>query len=119
MNLIYNIILFLAYSLSSGFGLIILKRAVTGVEFKFSLKTISDVLSLEFIFGFLLYAIGFICWMLILSKLKLNVAFPIAMSLFFIVSIIGSYFILSEPLSFKHLVGIVICLVGIIIISTG
>lgn len=119
MNLIYNIILFLAYSLSSGFGLIILKRAVTGIEFKFSLKTISDVLSLEFIFGFLLYAIGFICWMLILSKLKLNVAFPIAMSLFFIVSTIGSYFILNEPMSLKNLIGIIICLIGIVLISSN
>ncbi len=115
----YNILLFLIYSLSSGFGLIILKRAVTGIEFKFSLKTLTDVLSLEFIFGFLLYVLGFICWMLILSKLKLNIAFPIAMSLFFIVSTIGSYFILSEPLSLKHLIGIVICLVGIILISTS
>ena len=119
MNMLNTLLLFLAYSLSSGFGLILLKRAVTGIEFKFTSKLFTELLNLEFIFGFLLYAFGFICWMAILAKLRLNVAFPIAMSLFFIVSSFGSYFILNEPFNLRNILGIIICLIGIILISSN
>ncbi|MCF8234523.1 MAG: hypothetical protein K9G67_06565 [Bacteroidales bacterium] len=117
MKLIYNILLFAAYALSSGFGLILLKRAVTDKKFALSFKEIIRLINTELIIGFVLYAVGFICWMVILSKLKLNVAFPVAMSLFFIVSAMGSYFILKEPLTFKTLAGMLVCLVGIILIT--
>jgi multidrug transporter EmrE-like cation transporter len=104
------------YAFFSGGGLIVLKSALTGREM--SLSGILNLLSdFRFISGFILYAAGFALWMVILSKFKLNFAFPIAMSLFFIVSSLGSYFLLNEDFNIKLLVGIVLCLIGIIIIN--
>lgn len=119
MKLTYSILLFAAYSLTSGFGLILLKRSLTGINLRLSFNSIINAISLELIIGFFLYAIGFICWMAILSKFNLNIAFPIAMSLFFIVTGFGSYFILGEALNLKVIVGMIICLAGIILISVG
>jgi multidrug transporter EmrE-like cation transporter len=56
--------------------------------------------------------------MFILSRFKLNIAFPIATSLFFIISLLGSYFILKESFSFLQAMGIMLCLLGILLIST-
>ena len=71
----------------------------------------------KFLIGFFLYAIGFLLWLHILSKFKLNVAFPIAISLFFIVSSLGSYFILKETFGFYHILGILLCFAGILLIT--
>jgi len=113
---IFDFLLFLLYAAFSGGGLIILKLVLTGKELKISTLA-ALLLDFKFILGFIFYAIGFALWMIILSKFKLNIAFPIAMSLFFIVSSLGSYFLLNEEFSFKLIIGIIFCLVGIIIIN--
>ena len=84
MKMISNIILFIGYALCSGFGLVILKTAMN-TKFIKDLNYIETFFQVRFILGFLLYASGFLLWMVILSKYKLNIAFPIAISLFFIV----------------------------------
>ena len=116
MRIFLNIILFLGYALCSGSGLIMLKTAMNNKTLQ-SLNLIQTFLQIKFIIGFFLYACGFLLWMLILSKFKLNVAFPIATSLFFIVSGLGSCFILKESFTFIHVVGIFVCLVGILLIN--
>jgi drug/metabolite transporter (DMT)-like permease len=115
MNNLFNILLFSGYALCSGSGLIILKSAMSAKADK-SLTLFQTFLQVRFIAGFLLYAAGFLLWMLILSRFKLNVAFPVAMSLFFIVSGLGSAFILKESFSVVQIVGIALCLAGILLI---
>lgn len=116
MRILLNIILFLGYALCSGSGLIILKTAMNNKALN-SLNLIQTFLQVRFIIGFFLYACGFLLWMFILSKFKLNVAFPIATSLFFIVSGLGSYFILKESFSIQHILGIILCFCGILLIN--
>lgn len=118
MRYLSNFIVFISYALCSGCGLIILKIAMSKNEL--SVTTLKHiVLSSQFWIGFSLYLCGFLLWMFILAKFKLNVAFPIAMSLFFIVSSLGSYFILGEHLSVRHIFGIGICFFGILLIGLG
>jgi uncharacterized protein YebE (UPF0316 family) len=90
MSNLNSIIIFIAYALCSGCGLIILKMVMSDTELSLANIT-SLILNIKFIIGFILYVFGFLLWMSILSKFKLNVAFPVAMSLFFIVSSLGSY----------------------------
>ena len=116
MRIFPNIILFLGYALCSGSGLIVLKTAMNNRALK-SLNLIQTFFQLKFIIGFFLYACGFLLWMLILSKFKLNIAFPIATSLFFIISGLGSYFILKETFTIIQVFGIFLCLAGILLIS--
>ena len=86
MQKISTALLFLSYALCSGGGLVILKHVVSNRRINHANDVFPILLSGRFLIGFLLYACGFILWMVILSKCKLNVAFPTAMSLFFIVS---------------------------------
>ncbi len=112
-----TILIFIAYSLFSGIGLILLKMAVSSSKFVFDIKAMIDFVSIKLVIGFSFYVIGFVLWMIILSKFKLNFAFPIAMSLFFIVSSIGSLMVLKESFSIGQIVGTLFCLIGIIIIT--
>ncbi|MEE9429471.1 MAG: hypothetical protein V3V16_00415 [Melioribacteraceae bacterium] len=118
MERVVNFFLFVLYAIFSGGGLIILKTALTGKKINLE-SAFEIILSAKFIIGFSMYVIGFALWMIILSKFKLNIAFPIAMSLFFIVSSLGSYFILQEVFNARIILGMVFCLIGIIIISTS
>jgi len=111
-----NVLLFACYALCSGSGLIILKTSLNNRVTK-SLGYIETFLQPSFMLGFFLYACGFLLWMLILSKFKLNVAFPVATSLFFVVSALGSYFVLKEPFTIAQAVGIGLCLAGIVLIN--
>ena len=115
MQKLLNILLFIGYALCSGSGLVILKTAMNNKVAR-SLTLIQTFLQIRFIIGFVLYAAGFLLWMLILSKFKLNVAFPIAISLFFIVSGLGSYFVIKESFSAIQVIGILLCLGGILLI---
>mgnify|MGYP006224710455 CR=1 FL=1 len=116
MKFILDIILFIGYALCSGIGLVILKTAMNN-KFLKDLNYIETFFQVRFILGFLLYACGFLLWMVILSKYKLNIAFPIAISLFFIVSGLGSYFILRESFTLLQFVGIALCFFGILLIN--
>lgn len=116
MKNLLNFAVFTAYALASGCGLILLKIAMS--KHDLSLSTLRYViLDVKFLVGFSLYVCGFLLWMYILSKFDLNVAFPIAMALFFVVSSLGSYFILGESINIKHSFGIILCFFGIVLVG--
>lgn len=108
--------LFIIYAISSGMGLILLKLAMNNNRISFD-NLSGSFFNLAFMSGFALYIIGFLSWLFILSKFKLNVAFPIAVSLFFVVSGLGSSFILKESFTTQQIAGILLCFLGIILIS--
>lgn len=111
-----NFAVFAAYAFCSGYGLILLKMAMSRNDL--SLSTLRYVIfDLKFLVGFSLYVCGFLLWMYILSKFHLNVAFPIAMALFFVVSSLGSYFVLGESFSLKQIFGIALCFLGIVLVG--
>jgi drug/metabolite transporter (DMT)-like permease len=113
MNIISIVIL---YAAASGSGLILLKLSL--FEKSLDFKNLPVLLfSSKFLVGFFLYALGFVTWIFILSKFKLNFAFPIALSLFFIVITLGSYHILQEAFSPLQIAGTLLCFLGIILIS--
>ncbi len=116
MRNLFNVFVFLAYAICSGSGLIILKIAVSGKEISFG-NLIAIIFNIQFLIGFFLYVCGFFIWIYILSIFKLNIAFPIAMSLFFIISSLGSLFILREPFSIQQIAGTVLCFLGIVLIG--
>jgi len=65
------------------------------------------------IIGLFSYGISFIMWALVLSKLKLHIAYPIATSLVITGISIGSVIIFKETLTLLQIVGIVIIMIGI------
>ncbi|MBC8386449.1 MAG: EamA family transporter [Actinobacteria bacterium] len=117
MKIVINVLLFLLYTVFSGGGLVLIKLSLeqrivnTSTLYNLFLKK-------EFIIGFIMYALGFTAWLIILSKFKLNFAFPIAMSLFFIFTLFTSMVVLKESITILHGLGIILCLIGIILITS-
>ena len=62
--------------------------------------------------GIVLFAISFFLWIFVLSKLQLNVAYPIAISLNLSFIAIASWFLFKEHLSFPQILGIVTIICG-------
>lgn len=63
--------------------------------------------------------IASLTWLAAISKIPLNVAFPIYYGLTFALVILGSILLLHEPISSPKLIGIVLILSGVIIGSIG
>lgn len=115
MKIIFYVLIFIMCSLSSGSGLILIKLSLNETQLTFYniLKIIS---SPKFLSGFSLYILGFILWMYILSRVQVNIAYPIIVSLLFIVILLGSHFILKEQFSAQLVLGILLCFLGILLI---
>ena len=111
-----NIILFLLKTSFCSFGLILLKKSF-GQNENSNLNFIDLLFNPNFLFGFLLYSGSFFLWLFLLSRLNLNVAFPINMSLIFIFTSFGSYYFLSEEIHTSHILGIILCALGIVMIN--
>ncbi len=95
--------LFALYLATSSFGL-------------YKMKSAGTVLTVDFATGFVFYALGFLWWVLLLMRLPLSVAFPLAAGgLIVLTQLIGHAF-LNEPLSVMHLTGIGMILAGIVLI---
>lgn len=116
MNKLFDIFIFTLCALLSSSGLMVLKMAIQVKPFNFT-NIFEIILTFRFISGFILYILGFIMWMFILSKYKVGIAYPIITTLLLVMVTIGSCLILDEPFSIKQLIGIIICLSGIIVLS--
>lgn len=77
---------------------------------------VKSIFNLFIITAFFLYAIGFILWLVVLSKLNVSVAYPM-MSLGYVLNAIVAYFLFKEPLSKRSFMGIVIIMLGIYLIT--
>ena len=116
MNSLFGITIFSLHVLFSAAGMVILKSALTGKKMSFD-GVLQIIVGFRFIAGMSFYVLGFLLWIYILSKYKLNVALPIAQALFFVLSIAGSFFVLRESLSIQHVIGLALCMFGILLIA--
>ncbi len=81
------------------------------------IKTLFSIIFSPIVFGgLLLYVSSTVLWLLALSKVELNVAYPFT-ALTFVLVMAASYFLFSEHFSVNQLVGGGVICVGIIITS--
>jgi len=97
--------LLLAYVLASVVGLHLLK--LSG----------GTLLSARFVLGLGLHGCGFLIWYALLTRMPLSVAFPLAAGALMVGTQISGYFFLDEALSGRHLLGVLMILVGLAAIS--
>lgn len=98
-----DIAVFIVYVLSSGFGLGKMKQA-------------PSILSNDFVIGFFFYGAGFILWLVLLRRLPLSVAFPLAAGgLIVFVQFVGMVY-LGESMSVMKLIGVSAIVIGIALI---
>lgn len=85
----------------------------------------NNILNIDFLFktfsnyyvlaGIALYAINSVLWLMVISKLPISKAYP-AISLSYVIVIIGAYFFVGEPLTIKKIIGSMAILGGVSII---
>lgn len=66
--------------------------------------------------GVAVLGVSALLWVWVLRSMPLNVAYPF-MALAFIFVPLLSYFLLSEPLAWKHLVGTLLIVAGVVIVA--
>lgn len=90
-----------------------------GINFSLSniLSLIASTLKNPFLLsGLVFYGISFLLWLLVLSKMKLSIAYPIT-SLNFVLAIIASYFLFGERISPIQFIGIFLIIIGVIALA--
>lgn len=66
--------------------------------------------------GLFFYGISFLLWLVVISKIKLSIAYPLT-SLNFVLVVIASYFLYGERLSLLQYISIVLIIIGIITLT--
>jgi multidrug transporter EmrE-like cation transporter len=66
--------------------------------------------------GLFFYGVSFLLWLIVLSKLKLSIVYPIT-SINFVLVILASYFLFGERLSIFQYSGISIIIIGVIMLA--
>lgn len=66
--------------------------------------------------GLFLFGISFLLWLFVLSKLQLNIAYPIFVGLNFCLITAFSWFLFKEHLSLLQILGIAVIIFGIFLV---
>lgn len=67
------------------------------------------------IIGLFCYGLAFIFWLFVLSKMKLSFVYPFT-ALNIVLVIVVSYFFLKEPISYIHIISIILICSGIFLL---
>lgn len=74
------------------------------------------LLNWNFIAGVVCYALSFILWLLVLSRLDLGKAYPMV-SFGYVIAVLLGYFMLGEELNAMKIAGLLFIIVGVLFIS--
>jgi multidrug transporter EmrE-like cation transporter len=77
------------------------------------------VTNVDMYVGILLFGIGFACYVVLLSRLRLNVGYPLEASLTYIAVLIVSHFYFRELLSGWQMMGMALIIAGVWLTSAG
>jgi multidrug transporter EmrE-like cation transporter len=69
--------------------------------------------------GALSYGTSFVLWLVVLARVPLSVAYPIAVGATIAVSTLFAWLLLREPMSLRLLLGIALIVAGVTLVSTG
>ena len=69
-----------------------------------------------FLLGLVLYGFGFVTYTYVLSKVDLGIAYPISSIGILVIITLLSIFFLNEPLTRPKIIGVSLCIIGIIFI---
>jgi multidrug transporter EmrE-like cation transporter len=74
------------------------------------------VLSVPFLLGLGCYGTGFALWYLLLTKLPLSVAFPLAAGALIVGTQLVGHMLLGEALGARHLFGVLLIVIGLAVV---
>jgi len=103
-------------------GQLSLKHGMSKIgNFSLSLSTLPPVFlkaatNLPVLFGLFCYGLGFMVWLIVLSKAEVSYAYPL-ISLGYVLTAILAWFLFGEALNENRLVGIVVICLGVFLIA--
>lgn len=112
-NLIIGIIMLLITTLTGSLGALAFKQAMNKMA---KLSFLNILKSLWMWIGLVLYVISAITNIVLLSYMEYSVVFPMT-ALTYVWTIIISYFIFAEKITFKKVLAMIFIIAGIVIIS--
>ncbi|MFB2773259.1 hypothetical protein ACE1AT_28900 [Pelatocladus sp. BLCC-F211] len=71
----------------------------------------------SFDIGFLLYGLASLVWFRVISTEPLNIAYPLLVSMTFVLVTLGATVVFHESMTFRQLAGLAVVLTGIVLIS--
>ena len=95
-------------------GQVLFKYAARGLD----LARPTTLLSLPLFVALVIYGVATLCWLLVLSRVPLAVAFPFYGLVFLLVPFL-SWAILKEPLSASNIIGSLVIAIGVVITAIG
>ncbi|MBO7394057.1 MAG: transporter [Abditibacteriota bacterium] len=119
-NLTFKTGILLAVSLLlASFGQIFLKMGLAGGEISGSAGLVKAFLNPYVLLGFAIYACSTLTWMLLISRVKLSVAYPM-ISISYVIVMILSALILKEDVNWLYgLAGLVFIAAGVTFVGKG
>lgn len=66
--------------------------------------------------GLILFAMAFLFWVMVISKIKMSIAYPVAVALNLSLVVLGSVVFLKESMALWQTVGIFLLIIGIILV---
>ncbi|MEK6274791.1 MAG: SMR family transporter [Actinomycetota bacterium] len=101
-----------AYALLSTGGVLLLRTALKDLD-ELSFATVRTLLAEpSFLIGFVLYALSFMTWLLVLRRYEVVTIFPVFVGVGYACVVLGGYFFLGESLSATRVLGILVILAG-------
>ena len=110
------VLLFAAFTLCTSLGLLLFKHGWPLLQDALAAGRSWSRPALTVVTGAGLYAASFLIWLLIVSRMPLTIAYPVAVGLSLIGITIGAVMWLGEPLSATRVAGGALILVGIAVI---
>jgi multidrug transporter EmrE-like cation transporter len=114
--MIKNAIFFFGYTLASVAGLLILKSNLLAAKQALTTSFVLSPLLLVGV-GSILYIVGFGIWLMILSRMDLSTAYPIAVGLTLVFTSLAGGLLLGEAITVPRAFGIVMIFAGIIAVT--
>jgi Membrane transporters of cations and cationic drugs len=102
-------------------GQVLVKYGATGLQLNFAgkylIESIFSILrNVPVMCGIISYGVSFLLWIKVLSKVELSYAYPMV-SMGYIITMIFSYFVFRENISFVRLLGVVFIIIGVILVA--
>ena len=110
------VVIFAAFTACTSSGLLLFKYGWPGFQEAYASGHWLTRSSMLVVVGATLYAISFLLWLLIVSRLDLTVAYPVAIGLSLVAITAGAAFLLGEPLTITRVSGAALILAGIALI---
>jgi multidrug transporter EmrE-like cation transporter len=113
-----NALLFAAYTAMSVVGLILMRLGLPAIS-RDGFNQASWAPFLEVGAGAALYLGAFAVWLVILSRIELSVAYPVAIGLTLVFVSVSGALLLKESIDLSRVLGIVLILAGITVVARG